>query len=218
MRYKQSFVHQIIHFFKHQHKEYRLMWVLGMMFFIILMRLFWLQVITSFTYEDQLIKQHFTTQNIKAQRGDIYVTDDSGQPIQLTESVDLYTVSIDPKFVKYKEKVIEILTPFIYQHLCELHGTSIPTKLQCIQSLESFTQTDILPPTKHQFFVISKGTGTTLNPTNEEVSGQVINTLTVNTISEESMIGTGISSFDEAEYNDYLVKREDVITKFTKEQ
>lgn len=194
------------------------MWVLGMMFFIILMRLFWLQVITSFTYEDQLIKQHFTTQNIKAQRGDIYVTDDSGQPIQLTESVDLYTVSIDPKFVKYKEKVIEILTPFIYQHLCELHGTSIPTKLQCIQSLESFTQTDILPPTKHQFFVISKGTGTTLNPTNEEVSGQVINTLTVNTISEESMIGTGISSFDEAEYNDYLVKREDVITKFTKEQ
>jgi cell division protein FtsI/penicillin-binding protein 2 len=61
----------------HQSKEYWLMRVLGMLFFVILMRLFWLQVVTSFTYDEQLIKQHFTTQDIKAQRGNIYVNDES---------------------------------------------------------------------------------------------------------------------------------------------
>jgi len=129
----QTIVHQFLYFITHQSKEYWLMWVLGMMFFVILMRLFWLQVVTSFTYEDQLIKQHFTTQDIKADRGNIYVTDDAGLPMQLTESVDLYTISIDPKYIYHKEKVIDLLTPFIYQHYCSLRGTAIPTKLECIQ-------------------------------------------------------------------------------------
>jgi repressor of nif and glnA expression len=97
------------------------------------MRLFWLQVVTSFTYDEQLIKQHFTTQNIKAERGNIYVSDESGQPIQLTESIDLYTISIDPKYIKHKDKVIDVLTPSIYQHYCSLRGTRAPSKLECIQ-------------------------------------------------------------------------------------
>jgi cell division protein FtsI/penicillin-binding protein 2 len=130
---KHTVIHKILHFITHQSKEYWLLWVLGLLFFIILMRLFWLQVVTSFKYEDQLIKQHFTTQNIKADRGNIYVNDESGQPIQLTESIDLYTISIDPKFVKHKDKVIELLAPAIYQHYCSLHGTKAPDKLECIQ-------------------------------------------------------------------------------------
>lgn len=132
-KHRQTVIHKLIQFITRQSKEYWLMWILGILFFIILMRLFWLQVVTSFKYEDQLIKQHFTTQDIKADRGNIYVTEESGQPMQLTESIDLYTISIDPKFVKHKEKVIELLTPFVYQHFCNLRGTTVPTILQCIQ-------------------------------------------------------------------------------------
>jgi len=51
-----------------QSKESWLLWLLGMLFVIILMRLFWLQVVTSFKYDDQLIQQHFTTQDLKADR------------------------------------------------------------------------------------------------------------------------------------------------------
>lgn len=130
---KYTIVHRALHFFTHNSREYRLIWVLGMLFFIILMRLFWLQVVTGFKYDEQLIKQHFTTQDIKAQRGNIYINDESGQPIQLTESIDLYTISIDPKYVKYKDKVIELLTPAIYQHYCSLRGTKVPSKIECVQ-------------------------------------------------------------------------------------
>lgn len=65
---KLSPIHQLVYFLSNQSKEYWLMRVLGMMFVVLLMRLFWLQVVTSFTYEDQLINQHFTTQDIKADR------------------------------------------------------------------------------------------------------------------------------------------------------
>lgn len=190
------------------------MWVLGMMFFVILMRLFWLQVVTSFTYEGQLIKQHFTTQDIKADRGNIYVMDDAGQPMQLTESVDLYTISIDPKYVFHKEKVIDILSPFIYQHYCSLRGTAAPTTLECMQWLESFTKEDILPPTKHQFFVIQ--------PDNVWVwlgySGNSSNGTTLTGVIANSLMMTGVTSFDADEYAQYLVAKQLSIDSFNQEQ
>jgi len=188
-----------------QSKESWLLWLLGMLFVIILMRLFWLQVVTSFKYDDQLIQQHFTTQDLKADRWNIYVTDDSGQPMQLTESIDLYTVSIDPKYVLHKDQVIKVLTPYIYQHYCSLRGTAAPDKLSCIQWLESFTQEDIFPPTKHQFFVVQDPSSLT---NSWITTGGVIDTT----------IGTGISSFDEAEYSKYLTAKQQVVDAFTPEQ
>lgn len=183
------------------------------MLFIILMRLFWLGVVISFRYEDQLIRQHFTTQDIKAKRWNIYVTNDAGNPIQLTESVDLYTISVDPKYVRHKDKVIEVLTPFIYQHYCSLRGTSIPTTLECIQWLESFTQVDILPPTKHQFFIINpEDTGSWL------MYGGSDNGSTLTWILESTAWLTGISSFDEIEYDQYLIEKQAAIDSFDEAQ
>ncbi len=189
------------------------------------MRLFRLQVVTSFTYDEQLIKQHFTTQDIKAQRGNIYVNDESGSPIQLTESIDLYTISIDPKYVKHKDKVIEILTPAIYQHYCNLRGTKVPTKLECIQWLESFIQTGILPPTKHQFFVIRNdqklswlllsGEFSSSNNTNtDRLSGSALNWF----IDWSVTTSSGVTSFDEGEYEQYLNTRQQAIDIFDQNQ
>lgn len=213
MKRNQSIIHKLLHFITHQSKEYRLLWVLGMMFFVILMRLFWLEVVTSFKYESQLINQHFTTQDIKAKRGNIYITDDAGKSIQLTESVDLYTVSVDPKYIKYKDKVIEILTPFIYQHYCSLRGTAIPSKLECIQWLESFTQVDILPPTKHQFFIIKpEDSGTWL------MYGWSDNGSTLTWVLESTAWLTGVTSFDEGEYAQYLIDKQTAIDVFSEDQ
>ena len=188
------------------------------------MRLFWLQVVTGFKYDEQLIKQHFTTQDIKAQRGNIYINDESGQPIQLTESIDLYTISIDPKYVKYKDKVIELLTPAIYQHYCSLRGTKVPSKIECVQWLESFTQENILPPAKHQFFVIQRNnelswlllsgefnSSDSVNP--NWLTGSILTWLI-----DESLVNSGITNFDEIEYDQYLINKQKIIDTFDQSQ
>lgn len=71
--------------------------------------------------------------------------------LKLTENIDYYTIFIDPQFVSNKAKIIEVLTPFIYEHLCQLYGISLPTKYECLKNVESFSRKTILP-VQPQFF------------------------------------------------------------------
>ena len=71
--------------------------------------------------------------------------------MKLTENIDYYTIFIDPQFVSNKAKIIEVLTPFIYEHLCQLYGISLPTKYECLKNVESFSRKTILP-VQPQFF------------------------------------------------------------------
>ncbi|MBP7847798.1 hypothetical protein KA013_01065 [Patescibacteria group bacterium] len=38
-----------------------------------------------------------------------------------------------------------MLTPIVYRHFCESYGIDIPTKRQCVENIEEFTSTKILP-------------------------------------------------------------------------
>lgn len=103
-------------------KEAQLLWILSLLFAVLVLRLFYLQVIKARTYSDVLTAQHFNTVDIKAKRGNVYVTDASNKSLALTQNIEIYNLFIDPKFVWDKPRVIEILSPIIYSHLCERNG------------------------------------------------------------------------------------------------
>ncbi len=126
-------------------QEQWLLWFFGLLFFILLARLFTLQVVQGDYYRELLVNQHYTKSELKASRGNIFMTDKWGKNLQLTENVDYFNLFVDPKFVEDKERVIEVLTPIIYQHFCESYGIDVPNKQQCVENIEEFTSTKILP-------------------------------------------------------------------------
>ena len=98
------------------------------MFIVIVFRLFYLQVFQHDKYNTELIKQSTSLASIKADRWDIYALDKTGQPVKLTENINLYDVAIDPreiwmdeKWIRKKERFIELIAPVVYKHLCVIH-------------------------------------------------------------------------------------------------
>lgn len=71
--------------------------------------------------------------------------------MKLTENIDYYRIFVDPQFVTDKAKLIEVLKPIVYEHLCILHGIDKPNKLTCLKNLQDFTRKQILP-IQPQFF------------------------------------------------------------------
>ncbi|USN54389.1 MAG: hypothetical protein H6765_07625 [Candidatus Peribacteria bacterium] len=57
----------------------------------------------------------------------------------------LFNLYVDPKFVGDKERLIDILTPIVYKHFCEIFGLDTPDKQTCIENIESFTNAVVLP-------------------------------------------------------------------------
>lgn len=113
--------------------------------FILFIRLGSIQIVQNNTYEDKLSINHNTSTNIKAKRWHIYIQDRSQWYLQLTENITLYNVFVDPKFVPNKDRLITILTPLIYVHLCQKNWFTQPDKAQCIRNIESFGGKNILP-------------------------------------------------------------------------
>ena len=119
---------------------------------ILAVRLFYLQIIKANNYSDTLTAQHFNKVDIKAKRGNVFVTDASDKPLALTQNIEIYNLFIDPKFVWDKPRVIAILSPVIYSHLCEKNGLNDVDTLGCIQNIEQFAQIQILPVPKSVFY------------------------------------------------------------------
>lgn len=138
-------------------REQRLIRFFGILFFIIVVKLFFLQVIKWWYYQELLASQHLTASSLKAQRGQIYVTDKAGTQLQMTDNVKYFTLFIDPKFIEneeHKEGIIDILTPITYDHLCVNYGIEEPNKLDCIENLEAFIGEPLLPE-KNTFYTYS---------------------------------------------------------------
>lgn len=133
-------------------RDAQLLWILSFLFIVLVIRLFYLQVIQARTYSDILTAQHFNKVDIKARRGNIYMTDTSSKAIALTQNVEVYNLFIDPKFIWDKPKVIDIIAPVLYTHLCEKNGLNEVNKLGCIQNIERFAQIQILPSPKVVFY------------------------------------------------------------------
>lgn len=131
--------------YKKTYKEYKILVFFWFLLLLLLFRLFRLQIVQAWYYEKVLFSQHFTKSLLKAKRWNIYVSDKSNKTKSLTENIELYNMYVDPKFVKNKPKLIEILTPIFYEHFCVLNWLNKPTKEECIQNIEKFTNSKILP-------------------------------------------------------------------------
>lgn len=132
-------------------REFYLLLFFGFLFFIIFVKLFWLQIINHNYYENLLSKQHVSQSLLKAKRWNIFAYDKSGKPVQLTDNITMYNVFVDPKFVWDKSRFIDILTPVIYSHFCEMYGMKEMTKESCIRNIEIYTDKEIIPK-KPDFF------------------------------------------------------------------
>jgi len=119
-----------------------------------------LQIIKANYYEQELWKQHVSEAYLRADRWHIFLMDKSDKPVQLTENLMLYDVFVDPKLiwdlVDDKAKFIDILTPLVYSHLCEINGMDKVDKEWCVQNIEQFTRKDLLP-TPPEFFYYGSG-------------------------------------------------------------
>ncbi len=149
-------------------KEVKLFFFFWFLFFIILARLFYLQVVMASYYENILSSQHFSESLLKANRWHVFVLDKAGKALKLTENIDFFNVFVDPKYVNDKAKFIEVLSPIIYKHYCEINTTSKPSKIQCIKNIEKFSQTKILPEEPEIFY---KGSGNIDGTINMQLTG-----------------------------------------------
>lgn len=137
-------------------REFYLLVFFCFLFFLILLRLFFLQVLDHKYYDNLLNTQHVSQSLLKAERGNIFAYDKSGKPIQLTENISLYTVYADPKFIWDKPRFIDIMTPVVYKHLCEIYGMKQVDKVSCIKNVEAYTNTTLFPQ-KPDFFYYGWG-------------------------------------------------------------
>ena len=133
------------------------LWVLlwfSLLFFILVVRLFSVQVINHKKYSDILNKQHTTQSSLEADRGSIYVYDKSSNSVKLTENISMYNIYVDPKFID-KWRLIDLITPIVYEHLCVLNGMDYVEKLDCVKNIQSFTLKDLLPEAPEFFYMWS---------------------------------------------------------------
>jgi len=133
------------------------LWVLlwfSLLFFILVVRLFSVQVINHKKYSDILNKQHTTQSSLQADRGSIYVYDKSSNSVKLTENISMYNIYVDPKFID-KWRLIDLITPIVYEHLCVLNGMDYVEKIDCVKNIQSFTLKDLLPEAPEFFYMWS---------------------------------------------------------------
>ena len=170
------------------------------MFLIIIIRLFYLQIIQHNNYNNELMKQSTSLASINADRWDIYALDKTWQPIKLTENINLYDVALDPREIwfdwnwqRQKDRFIELIAPIVYKHLCVIHWMNNVTKEQCIENIESFAGVQLLPK-QPEFFYYGKIYDTEWN--------------------EIPVMSQEYSTFDFETYNE---RRQKVIDEFSKE-
>lgn len=142
-------------------KELQLASLFWAMFLVIVIRLFYLQIIQHNNYNAELIKQSTSLASIKANRWDIYALDKTWQPVKLTENINLYDIAIDPREIWYstwwvlmKSRLIELISPIIYKHLCIIHWMEDIqwNKEECIKNVESFANIELLPKEPEIFY------------------------------------------------------------------
>ena len=59
---------------------------------------------------------------------------------------------VDPSLVYDKERLINILSPLVYIHLCQTNGFDKVDKESCLKNVESFTKETILPLAPDLFY------------------------------------------------------------------
>ncbi|HRX64037.1 MAG TPA: penicillin-binding protein 2 [Candidatus Absconditabacterales bacterium] len=134
-------------------QEFVVFFIFALFFFILFLRLFFVQIVHHKRYDDLLNRQHISQSLLEADRGNIYAYDKSKNELQLTDNISMYNVFVDPKFIGEKEKFIGIIVPVVYKHLCEIHSMDQLDKVDCIENLEIFAMKDLLPKAPDFFYM-----------------------------------------------------------------
>lgn len=138
-------------------REQKLLCFFGILFLLVLWRLFSLQIVQWSFYNELLVNQHYTSSRLQAERGQIYLTDKAGTQLQMTENVKYFTLFMDPKFMEtadHKKRIIDILTPIAYEHFCVTYGLDEPDRLGCITNIQEFIGEKLLPE-KNTYYAYS---------------------------------------------------------------
>lgn len=99
--------------------QFTLTKIIGVLFLIIAMRLFQLQILSSNLYTTKANNQHLKSITLPAQRGEILSTDyHTGNTAKLATNTTLDMLYIDPYWIKEPDKVVENISPIIYQSYC----------------------------------------------------------------------------------------------------
>lgn len=133
------------------HPSRKVMVAFALLLMIVGTRLFYLQIVQWWYYEQILIDQHFSKSSLKAERGNIFVKDRSDKAMQLSQNMNLYNLFVDPNFLPDKERFIQDFTPLLYQHFCEQFAMQVPTVYECIDNIQQFIGQELLPQ-KQEFF------------------------------------------------------------------
>ncbi|MDR0607194.1 MAG: hypothetical protein LBG52_02320 [Candidatus Peribacteria bacterium] len=79
--------------------------------------------------------------------------------MKLTENISLYDIALDPTLVglstggvSLKSRLIELLTPVVYKHLCIIYGMEQVSPEGCIKNVEIFANIEILPKMPQLFY------------------------------------------------------------------
>ena len=150
-----------------QSKELTLIIFFLFLFWILIIKLFRLQIIKHNEYDIQLSKLHYKESSLTPERGNIFALDKWGHAVQLTENITLYDLALDPKDLTefpienankglptwaMKPRFIELITPIIYKHLCVINGMKEPTKAECVKNVELFAWVELLPKKPDLFY------------------------------------------------------------------
>lgn len=117
-----------------------LLFAFGAFFFIIVARLFQLQVIQYEHYRAQAREQHFGSLKLPAKRGEILVKDRSGTYYKLATNVTLDLLYVDPLWVEQPGEITKLLPPLLYDVLCRKQSEE-----DCREALLEFEEA-ITPP------------------------------------------------------------------------
>lgn len=136
-----------------QRPEFVVFLIFCLLFFILFLRLFFVQIVHHKKYEDILNRQHFTQSSLQADRWDILAYDKAWNEVKLTENISMYNMYVDPKYIWDKELFIDLIEPVVYEHLCVLNWMNKVDKEWCIKNIETFTNRDILPKAPEFFYM-----------------------------------------------------------------
>jgi len=120
-------------------KYQKLLLFFAFIFWIIWIRLFYLQIIKHSEYNNLLVSQHYSISSLEPQRWNIYIEDENGHPISLTENINLYQLYVDPYIIWDSEKTSSLLTPILYKHFCDRYKLDKVDKLTCVKNVERFS-------------------------------------------------------------------------------
>src|SRR5688572_30965935 len=76
---------------------------------IIILRLFYIQVVMHDYYEAEAVKEHIGKFVIAAKRGEIYARDGQNKTVPLVLNEPTYTVYADARYVKDVDKTVNVL-------------------------------------------------------------------------------------------------------------